>query len=111
SGQEGQADSRVSDDHGPELRRGAAGDRLAAVDRQPQGRDPRQLAARRRRDHRRLCLPRASEADVPAGLGSAASVHPNRAPTELKGLTMNEIYTTGTWTPYPGKEEEFIRAW
>ena len=24
---------------------------------------------------------------------------------------MNEIYTTGTSTPYPGKEEEFIRAW
>jgi heme-degrading monooxygenase HmoA len=24
---------------------------------------------------------------------------------------MSDIYTTGTWTPYPGKEEEFVRAW
>ncbi len=24
---------------------------------------------------------------------------------------MNQIYTTGTWTPYPGKEDEFVRAW
>jgi heme-degrading monooxygenase HmoA len=24
---------------------------------------------------------------------------------------MAEIYTTGTWTPYPGKEEDFVRAW
>jgi len=24
---------------------------------------------------------------------------------------MSEIYTTGTWTPYPGKEEDFVRAW
>ena len=24
---------------------------------------------------------------------------------------MSDIYTTGTWTPYPGKQEEFVRAW
>lgn len=24
---------------------------------------------------------------------------------------MTEIYTTGTWTPYPGKEDAFIEAW
>ena len=24
---------------------------------------------------------------------------------------MSDIYTTGTWTPYPDKEEEFVRAW
>jgi heme-degrading monooxygenase HmoA len=24
---------------------------------------------------------------------------------------MSEIYTTGTWAPYPGHEEEFVRAW
>ncbi|HET6866964.1 MAG TPA: antibiotic biosynthesis monooxygenase family protein [Solirubrobacteraceae bacterium] len=24
---------------------------------------------------------------------------------------MSEIYTTGTWTPYPGKEDDFVREW
>jgi heme-degrading monooxygenase HmoA len=24
---------------------------------------------------------------------------------------MSDIYTTGTWTPYAGREEEFVRAW
>ena len=24
---------------------------------------------------------------------------------------MSDVYTTGTWTPYPGKEEDFVRAW
>ena len=42
------------DDHGPQLRRGAARTRLAATAGEAQGRDASQLAARRRRDHRRL---------------------------------------------------------
>ena len=54
AGQEGQADPRLSDDDRPQLRRGAAGDRLAAADRQAQGRDAGELAAGRGRDHRRL---------------------------------------------------------
>ena len=53
-GQEGQADPGLPDDHGAELRRGAAGDRLAPAHRQPQGVHARELAARGRRDHRRL---------------------------------------------------------
>jgi heme-degrading monooxygenase HmoA len=24
---------------------------------------------------------------------------------------MSNVYTTGTWTPYPGKEEDFVREW
>ena len=24
---------------------------------------------------------------------------------------MSNVYTTGTWTPYPGKEKEFVSAW
>ena len=24
---------------------------------------------------------------------------------------MSHIYTTGTWSPYPGQEEDFVRAW
>lgn len=24
---------------------------------------------------------------------------------------MTEIYTTGTWTPHPGEEDEFVGAW
>ena len=38
-GQEDQADPRLSDDDGAQLRRGAARDRLAAADREAQGRD------------------------------------------------------------------------
>ena len=45
AGQEGQAHPRLPDDHGPQLRRGAARDRLAAAHGQPQGRDAGELAA------------------------------------------------------------------
>jgi heme-degrading monooxygenase HmoA len=24
---------------------------------------------------------------------------------------MSNVYTTGTWTPYPGEEEDFVGAW
>ena len=41
AGQEDQAHARLPDDHGPQLRRGAARDRLAAADRQAQGGDAR----------------------------------------------------------------------
>ena len=44
-GQEGEADPRLPDDDRPQLRRGAAGDRLAAADREAQGLDARQLEA------------------------------------------------------------------
>ena len=45
AGQEGQADPRLPDDDRPQLRRGAARDRLAAAHGQAQGRDAGQLAA------------------------------------------------------------------
>ena len=44
-GQEGQARPRLPDDDRPQLRRGAARDRLAAADREAQGRDAGQLEA------------------------------------------------------------------
>ena len=49
---------------GPQLRRGAARDRLAAADRQAQGRDAGELAAGRGRDHRRLGLQRRGQGDL-----------------------------------------------
>jgi alkyl hydroperoxide reductase subunit AhpC len=45
-GQEDQADPRLSDDDRPQLRRGAARDRLAAADREPQGRHARPSGSR-----------------------------------------------------------------
>ena len=63
-GQEDQADPRLSDDDRPQLRRGAARDRLAPAHRQPQGRDAGPVAAGRRRDHRRLGVRRAGEGAV-----------------------------------------------
>ena len=62
--QEDQADPRLSDDHGPQLRRGAARDRLAPADREAQGRDAGQLEAGRGRDHRRLGERRGGEGAV-----------------------------------------------
>ena len=73
AGQEGQADARLSDDDGPQLRRGAAGDRLAPAHGEAQGRDAGQLAAGRERDHRRLGVGRGGARDVPGRLGVAAS--------------------------------------
>ena len=58
-------DPRLPDDDGPQLRRGAPRDRLAAADREAQGRDAGELEAGRRRDHRRLGLRRGSREDVP----------------------------------------------
>ena len=62
--QEDQADPRLPDDDRPQLRRGAAGHRLAPADRKAQGLDPGELAAGRRRDHRRLGLQRAGQGDL-----------------------------------------------
>jgi SAM-dependent methyltransferase len=53
-GQEDQAHPGLPDDDGPQLRRGLAGARLAAVDRKAPGVDAGELEARRRRDHRRF---------------------------------------------------------
>ena len=50
--QSGQADDHLPGQHRPQLRRGAAGHRLPAVDRPPQGGHAGELAARRGRDHR-----------------------------------------------------------
>ena len=48
SGQEDQAHPRLSDDHGPQLRRGAARDRLAAAHREAQGRHAGRTGSRAR---------------------------------------------------------------
>ena len=50
--QHGQAHHHLSGQHGAQLRRGAAGDRLAPAHRHQEGGHPGELAARRRRDHR-----------------------------------------------------------
>ena len=54
AGQEGQVDPGLPDDHGPELRRGAPGHRLAAAHGQAPSGHARQLEAGRGRGHRRL---------------------------------------------------------
>src|SRR5205814_8951482 len=73
-----QAALRLPDDDGTQLRRGTAHDRLAAADRQAEGRNPGQLAARRRRHHRRLRLERRGEGTL-RRLEVAEAVHPDRA--------------------------------
>ena len=80
--QEDQADPRLSDDDRPQLRRGAARDRLAAADREAQGRDAGELEAGRGRHHRRLGLRRRREEDVPGRLEGAEAVPPDRAAAE-----------------------------
>ena len=82
-GQEGQADPRLSDDDRPELRRGAARDRLAAADREAQGRDAGQLEGRRQGDHRGLGVGRRGEGDVSRRLGVAEALHPHRPAAAL----------------------------
>ncbi len=77
-------DPRLSDDDRPELRRGAARDRLAAADREAQGRDAGELAAGRGRDHRRVGLERRGEGDVSGRLEVAAAVHPDRPAAEVE---------------------------
>ena len=84
AGQEGEADPRLPDDDRPQLRRGAARDRLAAADGEAQGLDARQLAAGRRRDHRRLGLGRRGQGDVSGRVGVAQAVHPDRAATRFQ---------------------------
>ena len=49
-----------------------------------QSRDAGQLAAGRRRDHRRLGLQRRSEGDLPGRLGGAAALHPHRPPARAR---------------------------
>src|SRR6201991_337314 len=78
-GQDDQADPRLSDDDRPQLRRGAAGHRLAPADGEAQGRDAGQLEAGRRRDHRRLRLGRRGEGDLSGRLGVSPPVHPVRS--------------------------------
>ena len=76
-------DPRLPDDDRPQLRRGAAGDRLAAAHRQAQGRDAGELEAGRGRDHRGLGLRRRGEEDVSGRLGIAQAVHPDRPAAQL----------------------------
>ena len=66
-GQEGQADPHLPGLDRPQLRRDPARDRLAAADRQPQGRDAGRLEGRRRRDHRAGAVRRRGRELFPAG--------------------------------------------
>ncbi len=83
-GQEGEADPRLPDDDGPQLRRGAARDRLASADREAQGVNAGQLAARRRRDHRRFGLERRRQGDLARRLEGTEAVHPHRRGSERR---------------------------
>ena len=83
--QEDQARADLPDDHRPQLRRGPARHRLAQAHRRAPGRHPGAVAARRRRDHRRLghpttrprsATPRAGTSPSP---GCASSRRPSRA--------------------------------
>ena len=65
--QEGQADPRLPDDDGSQLRRGAARHRLAPADGEAQGVDAGELAERRGRDHRGLGLERRGARDLSGG--------------------------------------------
>ena len=65
-------DPRLPDDDRPQLRRGAARDRLAAADREAQGRDAGELEAGRGRDHRRLGLQRRRQGDLRRVEGAAS---------------------------------------
>ena len=83
-GQEGQADPRLPDDDRPQLRRGAAGHRLAPAHGQAPGGDAGQLEAGRGRDHRRLGVQRRGQGDL-RRLEVAEALHPHRPPAELSG--------------------------
>jgi alkyl hydroperoxide reductase subunit AhpC len=69
---------RLSNDHGPQLRRDSAGDRFDAAHRQAQGRHASELEARRRRHHRRLSVGRRRQEDVPGGMAVAEALYPHR---------------------------------
>ena len=83
-GQEGQAGPRLPDDDRAQLRRGPPRDRLVAADGQAQGLHAGELAAGRRRDHRRLGLERRGEGAL-RGVGGAQAVHPDRPAAGLTG--------------------------
>jgi alkyl hydroperoxide reductase subunit AhpC len=69
----------LSNDHGPQFRRGAARDRLASADRQAQSGDAGELEAGRGCDHRRLGDRRRSQEDLSGRLEVTKAVHPDRA--------------------------------
>ena len=59
-------------------------DRLAAPDREAQGRHAGPVEGRRRRDHRRVGQQRRGEGAVPGRLGVPQAVHPDRPAAELR---------------------------
>ncbi len=63
---------------------------------------PGQLAARRRRDHRRLRFQRAGARDLPRGLGRAASIHPDR-PGADRQLGSPTVLTSQSLTVRPSE--------
>ena len=79
---------------GTQLRRGAAGDRLAAADGGPQGVDAGELAAGRRRDHRRLGLRRRGQETYPAA-GSRPSPTSGSSPSRADPLRRMSIRGSG----------------
>ena len=65
--------------HGPELRRGTAGDRFAAAHREAQGLDAGQLEAGRGRDHLGVGVGGRGEEDLSQRLEVSTTVHQDRA--------------------------------
>ena len=63
-GQEDQGDADLSDEHRPQLRRGAAAARFLPADGEAHGRDAGELEARRGRDHPARGLRRAGQGEV-----------------------------------------------
>ena len=111
AGQEDQARPGLPHDHGAQLRRGAAGHRLASADRQAPGRDARELETGRGRDHRRFGVGRGGQADLSSKAGrrpsptSASSPHPDRwrdlvPVTGGKRMLFRQLFdqTSGTYT-------------
>ena len=74
----------LPDDHGAQLRRSAAGDRLAAIDREASGSDASQLEARGRCDHCRFGFGRGGEEALSARVESAETVSPDRAAAAIR---------------------------
>ena len=78
-GQEDQIDPRLSHDHRPQFRRGAARHRFPATDRQAQGGDAGAMETRRRRHHRGFGVGRGCQEDLPGRLEIAETLYPDRA--------------------------------
>ena len=83
SGQEDQADAQLSDEHRPQLRRGAAGPRFDPAHGQAQGVHAGELEAGRRCHHPAGGVGRGGQAEISGGLEVAQAVFAHRPPAEV----------------------------